>query len=185
MSGFRSETLSSSRIMDIPNTRLNSTDASATEFRGGEGKTANQRKVVREQIGSPRSRESVHLKFRPGRRVQSVSTLSTTGEASDNVITNCSALLLFVHSQIVTATIERPSRTSHRRPSTFSPVPRIAPGQFPAVGTAQTNTVSVRCEAASLRPRGRRLTAPAEMIEIQAQQPSEPVWAALRDALRR
>jgi hypothetical protein len=43
--------------MDIPNSRLNSTHATATEFQSLEPETPNQYQVAREQFGPPQSRE--------------------------------------------------------------------------------------------------------------------------------
>jgi hypothetical protein len=101
-------------------------------------------------------------------RVQSVLTFRSQGKLRENVRTNCRALCKsskqFRLSQILIATIERPRRTSPGAPSLFCLVPPTAPHQFPTARTAQTKTILVRCEAASMRSCGRRLAGRA-MIE--------------------
>jgi hypothetical protein len=82
--------------MDIPNWRLNSADATATEFQNEEGKTANQHTVVREEIDSPRSRGSVRLKSRLGQDFKAHRLFHPQGKLRDNIRMNCRAFLLDV-----------------------------------------------------------------------------------------
>jgi hypothetical protein len=58
----------------------------------------------------------------------------------------------FIHSQIITATIERPSRASPGTLSLFSLIPRIASSQLPAACIAKSNVVLAQCEVARCLP---------------------------------
>jgi hypothetical protein len=87
---FRSESWSSRSVMAIPNWRLNST---ATEFQREEGKTANQHTVMREQIDSPRSRESACLRSRPGREFRAYRLFHSQGKLRENIRMNYRAFL--------------------------------------------------------------------------------------------
>jgi hypothetical protein len=91
---FPSESWSFSRVMDIPNWRLNSTDSIATEFQSEEGNQVNQRTVVREQIDSPRSRESVRLKSQPVREFRADRPFHPQRKLRENIRMNCRTFLL-------------------------------------------------------------------------------------------
>jgi hypothetical protein len=74
--------------MDIANPRLNSTDATAIEFHSGRVKQRINARL-REQIDSPRSRESVRIKSGPDPRVQSRSIFSAAAKAAGQCQNEC------------------------------------------------------------------------------------------------
>jgi hypothetical protein len=78
----------------------------------------------------------------------------------------CQSSGRFIPSQIITATIKRPDRTSPGAPFLFSLVPRSVsqPRPFPTTGSAQINAIPVRREAASMCPGDDGWQALAEMI---------------------
>jgi hypothetical protein len=147
--------------MDIPNWLLNLTDATATEFQSAEHKTPNQHTVVREQIDCPQSRESIGPKSRPGREFRAYRRFrprESCGTLSERIVGPLyHSSRRFIPSKIIIASTQRPGRTLRGAPSLFSLVPPTARRQFPTAGTAQVNAILVRCEEASMRPRGRRL----------------------------
>jgi hypothetical protein len=99
---------------------------------------------------SPRPESSECLDF--------FSLRGTFGTLSERITGGfCESSIQFIHSQIITATIELEGRMSRGAPSLFFLVLRISPRRFPKSRTAETNTILVRCEEASMHPHGRRL----------------------------
>jgi hypothetical protein len=134
--------------MDIPNSRLISADSTATEFQSEEGETANQHTVVPEQIDSPRSRESVCLKSRPGQEFRADRPFHPQGKLRENIRMNrrivYQTLRRFIRSKIIIASTERRRRTSRGAPFLFCLVPPIAPIPHRPHRTHQRNPRALR-----------------------------------------
>jgi hypothetical protein len=116
---------------------------------------------MREQIDSPQSRESVCLKSRPDREFRAYRLFGhkeSCRTPSERIVGFfCDSSRQFIPSKIIIASTKRRGGISARAPFLFSLVPPIAPRQFPTAGTTQIKAILVRCETASMRPRGRRI----------------------------
>jgi hypothetical protein len=104
--------------MTIPKCRLNAADMIVHDSQKVEIQAVNQHTVLwkaSEQIELPRSSQTVRLKSRPGRQSAVYPVWQSQGKLSDNIGTNYrrfrKSLRWYTHSQIITATIERPSGT--------------------------------------------------------------------------
>jgi hypothetical protein len=116
--------------------------------------SGNSRMKASEQIKSPQNTQRICLKSRP--RVHSEPPFRPQRKVSDNTRTNdrlfCESLRRFIHSHIITATIERPNLTS---PGALSLVDALRLTNCPR--PPPHSTVLVRCEAASMDSREQRL----------------------------
>jgi hypothetical protein len=111
--------------MDIPNWRFNSTERIAHEFQTVEFQALNELTVVGEaskQRDLPLPDKLFASTPRPTSRVQNAPIVWVAGNSQ----LFCESSKRFIHSQIIAATIERPSRTSPGTPPLFSFVPYIA-----------------------------------------------------------
>jgi hypothetical protein len=133
--------------MDIPNGPLNSTDKLIHESQEVDAQAANSQPVVREaskQMESHRGSQSVRRKIRSGREFKARRFCRPQRKVWDNVKRNfrafCELLMRSIHSQIIIATIERPSRTS---PGASSLVDALRLTKSP--GLPPHNAILVRC----------------------------------------